>query len=617
MQPSISDYWYVPANSSLDVDAKFTVEAWATYDTSSRYGIFANNTVENQFNAYISGTTVAILGLSLSGGTVQAGQWFHTAVTYDGTTYRLYVNGIQVATDATSGVRDFSGCWVFGQEVDGAGNCTTGFDANQAWDGKTDEVKIYNYTRSSSQIKADAATDVRNPILPGAPVAEWKMDEKTGSYAYDTSGNGNTGTLGGSASWTNGQVGAALKFSDATDDKVTFGSSVLNTPPYTFCAWAKPDSITDGDYHYVIANGGESGGLYGFYIYLNNTGTWAIGVKNSSGLAGSASIAASNTNWVHLCGTWDGTSSSGAVKLYVNGSLAATGTASGTESVSASNFKIGGASGTDAYNWDGKIDHVRIYNYARSPAQIAWDYNRGGPVGWWAFDECSGSTANDRSGNSNNGTITIGASGSQTSAGTCSTSGTAWYNGVTGKYNSSLNFDGTDDYVSRADQGTSDPLRLNNATGMAISLWINPTGTYGTFNGLVTKGSGNTGYILRFSGSSSINARIANGSTYEDLNLSYSFPSSSWSHLVFVFSGNGYVYYVNGINKTSGSSSLGSISGASVPLYIGSDEGVASRYFSGQIDDVKIFNYALTPLQVKQLYNQGGAIRFGPSTGAP
>jgi len=37
----------------------------------------------------------------------------------------------------------------------------------------------------------------------------------------------------------------------------------------------------------------------------------------------------------------------------------------------------------------------------------------------------------------------------------------------------------------------------------------------------------------------------------------------------------------------------------------------------GQIDDVKIYNYALTGTQVKLLYNQNSGIRFGPSTGAP
>ena len=66
-----------------------------------------------------------------------------------------------------------------------------------------------------------------------------------------------------------------------------------------------------------------------------------------------------------------------------------------------------------------KIDNLKIYNYARSTAQIAWDYNRGGPVGWWKMDECQGSSLIDSSGNSNTGTITIGSSGTQTAVGNC------------------------------------------------------------------------------------------------------------------------------------------------------------------------------------------------------
>ena len=39
--------------------------------------------------------------------------------------------------------------------------------------------------------------------------------------------------------------------------------------------------------------------------------------------------------------------------------------------------------------------------------------------------------------------------------------------------------------------------------------------------------------------------------------------------------------------------------------------------FDGKIDDVKIFNYALTNYQLLTEFNQGSAVRFGPNTGAP
>ncbi|GIW62073.1 MAG: hypothetical protein KatS3mg089_0925 [Patescibacteria group bacterium] len=40
-------------------------------------------------------------------------------------------------------------------------------------------------------------------------------------------------------------------------------------------------------------------------------------------------------------------------------------------------------------------------------------------------------------------------------------------------------------------------------------------------------------------------------------------------------------------------------------------------YLSGQLDEIQVFNYALTANQVKSLYNQGSAIRFAPATGTP
>ena len=79
-----------------------------------------------------------------------------------------------------------------------------------------------------------------------------------------------------------------------------------------------------------------------------------------------------------------------------------------------------------------QIDEARYYNYARTPAQIAWDYNRGKPVGWWKLDDGQGSVALDWSGNKNHGTLTN------------MTPANDW---VTGKFNKALDFDGSNDYV--------------------------------------------------------------------------------------------------------------------------------------------------------------------------
>src|SRR5690606_36275786 len=123
------------------------------------------------------------------------------------------------------------------------------------------------------------------------------------------------------------------------------------------------------------------------------------------------------------------TSSGQQGSLYVDGKVVATSTSATGSGIDTDNIlRVGrNSAGTSLFN--GQIDNIRIYKYARSAPQIAWDYNRGKPIAHWKFDECQGTTIHDSSGNGNTGTLTVGGSGSQTSAGTCNTSSTAWGNG--------------------------------------------------------------------------------------------------------------------------------------------------------------------------------------------
>jgi hypothetical protein len=71
--------------------------------------------------------------------------------------------------------------------------------------------------------------------------------------------------------------------------------------------------------------------------------------------------------------------------------------------------------------------------------------------------------------------------------------------------------------------------------------------------------------------------------------------------------------FVNG--KSVGSDTYTGLNiGGSVAMasyYLGT-----ANYFKGQLDDVRIYNYALTPLQIKSIMNEG-AVRFGPAEGSP
>jgi hypothetical protein len=74
--------------------------------------------------------------------------------------------------------------------------------------------------------------------------------------------------------------------------------------------------------------------------------------------------------------------------------------------------------------------------------------------------------------------------------------------------------------------------------------------------------------------------------------------------------------YINGNRENS--SVLGSAMGTNTtdPFRVGSTSDTSAQWFSGLIDDVRLYRYPLTASQIKTVMN-GGAVRFGPQTGSP
>ena len=213
--------------------------------------------------------------------------------------------------------------------------------------------------------------------------------------------------------------------------------------------------------------------------------------------------------------------------------------------------------------------------------------------------------------NGNTGTITIGATGSQTALGTCTSANSAhaWSNGKTGKYNASLNFDGTDDYVSNSS--------INLATPVTVSAWFKtnsfPAGSstiffHDSFDlSAQPFSSGGTNYV-----------RLQSNDRYNpDSSVDLTgFTTGTWYHLVAIYGTTSITGYVNGVQNNTTSSTVDGAFSSSGSFYVGT-QGASQRWFSGQIDDVRIYNYALTAGQIKTLYNAGSAIRYGPSSGTP
>ncbi len=428
----------------------------------------------------------------------------------------------------------------------------------------------------------------------GNPIAQWKFEEGSGTTVNDSTGNNNTGTITpGNGYWTQGKIGKGFMF-DGSTSTINAGSGTIidNLPSggMTIEAWIYPRSMGKNNAGVIMAKNVGPTPSSGWLFQMAGTNALTFRVNAYDGSPNTDMIRTTINDvltlnaWNHVVVTWanphgmyDVTVSN--VHIYVNGFETSYATSTDGNRVRApddsSNFYIGNDS-TSASTFDGKIDQVTIFNYARTPAQIAWDYNRGGPVGYWKFNECTGTTLHDSASATNSATITPGSAG----VGTCTdgTGTTFWNKGATGKYGASGYFDGSATLATVA-------APINNV--YAVSFWAKATTAAQSYLQL------NPGVYITSDANGTVSATgFSSPSVYVNGKLNGTVTAGSWNHILVT--------------------SATSLSASAIKFGIQN-----SIYYTGQIDEVKIWNYALTSVQVKLDYNQASAIRFGPLTGAP
>ncbi|RLF44549.1 MAG: hypothetical protein DRN09_03070, partial [Thermoplasmata archaeon] len=218
------------------------------------------------------------------------------------------------------------------------------------------------------------------------------------------------------------------------------------------------------------------------------------------------------------------------------------------------------------------------------------EINGNQPVkGSWHFDEGEGTTAYDTSGNNNDGTI----------------NGATW---VDGKFHKALNFDGTDDYVkvdNFQDSFTTD------YTPMTVSFWACPDGDGTTRVFLDTSYDGSLndkkGWMLFTYNSNSIKLGYGDGTDFSEIYTYTNVTPGTWKHYVYVIEGNlNYRFYENGELKRSGTLSRDILFDNDYNhLWIGK-RGDNWGHYDGKIDEVRIYNRALSAEEISDLYNNYG-----------
>lgn len=196
-----------------------------------------------------------------------------------------------------------------------------------------------------------------------------------------------------------------------------------------------------------------------------------------------------------------------------------------------------------------------------------------GLVAAYSFNEGSGTTVADLSGNGNSGTLT----------------NAAWT--TSGKYGNALVFNGSSSLVTIQDSAS-----LHLTTAMTLEAWVDPSSVTNEWTDVIYKGNDN--YFLEGTSSRTV---PGGGGTFGSANVSAygtaALPIGVWTHLALTYDGATLRLYVNG-TQVSSAAQTGNILISSNPLQIGGDS-FFGQYFSGVIDEVRVYDVALNQSQIQ------------------
>ena len=404
--------------------------------------------------------------------------------------------------------------------------------------------------------------------------------------ANDESGNGNNGTVNGATLTAdrNGVANSAYSFDKSFIDVGNNPNLSITNSGFTVSVWALKTGSSN-QWHIL----GKRKMDVGFQYQLSSNNlplglAWGGQTPGENSFIESGTIINSD-KWNFFTGTYI----QNKWKLYLNGILIDSLIAPLTDNVN-TNLLIGSSGIVDNSPFKGIIDDIAIYNRALSQQEITALYNstpvaqnipsyvpKDGLVGYWPFN----GNANDESGNGNNGTV----------------NGATLTDDRNGKANSSYSFDGSS-FIS---------VNKILIPEISISCWFKNNRFDNLFSAIVSKfpDNSNNSFELGEENSNFIKFQVSNNgkdsyavvtNTINDIN--------PWYHLVASFGNDTLKIYLN--NKLINIKLMtGKIFSSTSNIYFGATrDGFTYSYnWFGLLDDIAIYNRALTEQEITALYS--------------
>ncbi len=434
---------------------------------------------------------------------------------------------------------------------------------------------------------------------------------------------------------------------DDNSNAVDLGTSEVynfsKTNAYTISAWAKTDQETGAVFSRGITGSGKN--LETVYM-SGSSGDMRCVVANGTERMSVLSVGDATIDdgiWHHYVCTFNGT----LLTMYYEGLLVITDSDPdfGTINDLAGRREtgIGGDMDRQGTYWNGTIDKVEIWNKSLSVEDVAnlyadgrkattqrnstnmlgqflfddtsqipavdstdqlngtflddanYSYDVVGLVGYWPFDgdvnDTVGFTAYDWTGNNNDGTAVADAVTNSTDC--------------RSNFGDCLQLDGVGDYINLGDDSS-----LDITEDLTISVWVRPSDIASAYKQIVKKGSTDVSYDLRHFSRTVQWGFEDTGGTLRQLSEANAVNINTWTHLVGTRSYNGthseIILYIDGVNENSGIfATKARSSSVQHNAYIGRTE--FGFYLNGSMDEVMIFNTALTSSQIVDIYNNQSA----------